>query len=173
LQGGGCDEGYAGVLCHECVSGWARSGVAGCAKCGAPWRSWLALTAVAAVALAVLSFLVRATLRSRGEPSRLEIVMLKVLMAHLQTVALAAEFDLRWPSWLAGLFAASDASSSLSDAVLSLDCVLPSPPELGSGAAVFAGAALTSTGSACTWARPPAWATRSFATTWAPRAIQL
>ena len=80
LEGGGCDEGYAGVLCHECVSGWARSGVAGCAKCSAPWRSWLALVAVAAVALAVLAFLVRATLRSRGEPGRLEVVMLKVLM---------------------------------------------------------------------------------------------
>jgi hypothetical protein len=64
-------------------------------------------------------------------------------MAHLQTVALAAEFDLRWPGWLAGLFAASDAGSSVSDQVLSLDCVLPSAgAQVGAGASVFAGAAL-------------------------------
>ena len=44
------------MLCHECVSGYARSGAAGCTKCTAPWRSWLALIAVVAVALAVLVF---------------------------------------------------------------------------------------------------------------------
>ena len=75
-------------------------GSAGCVACAAPWRTWLALVGVALLAAGVLVFLVRGTLRSRGEPSRLEIIMLKVLMTHLQTVALAAEFDLRWPNWL-------------------------------------------------------------------------
>jgi hypothetical protein len=137
-----CAAGYGGVLCQECLAGYARSGAAGCSACPEPWRSWLALLGVGMLAVLLLAFLVRAALRSRGEPSRLEVIMLKVLMSHLQTVALAAEFDLRWPSWLAGLFAVSDASSSLSDAVLSLDCVLPAA-QAGSGAAVFSGAALT------------------------------
>ena len=74
--------------------------------------------------------------------------MLNVLMSHLQTVALAIEFDLRWPACLAGMFAVSDATSSLSDAVVSLDCVLP--------------AAAAGSGAACLWARLSRLARHSF-----------
>ena len=51
LGGNGCAEGYSGVLCQECLAGYARTGIAGCSACPEQWRSWLALMWVVVIAV--------------------------------------------------------------------------------------------------------------------------
>lgn len=122
----GCIEGHTGVLCTECQRGWARSGTYLCRQCAS--REFIIVLAcvVAIVILAAIGIVIRGTLTSgRASQNKVEIMVVKIAFSHLQTVALAASFELAWPDSIVRYFDFVDTASSVSPNIVSIDCLIP------------------------------------------------
>ena len=122
----GCIEGHTGVLCTECQLGWARSGTYLCRQCAS--REFIIVLAcvVAVVILAAIGIVIRGTLTSgKSSQNKVEIMVVKIAFSHLQTVALAASFELAWPDSIVRYFDFVDTASSVSPNIVSIDCLIP------------------------------------------------
>ncbi|CAE7498757.1 unnamed protein product, partial [Symbiodinium sp. KB8] len=60
---------------------------------------------------------------SCGEASKLHVSVVKILFTHIQVVAIAASFPLQWPADINRMFIGLNAASSVSDQLISPDCV--------------------------------------------------
>ena len=118
-----CAEGYTGVLCNRCAAGFAREGKHGCAQCSTPELNVLGLIGGSLMAVFVVGGLTFMALKARGRPGKLPVSILKNLFTHLQVVALASSFPLQWPTTVDVMFTTLDAASSVSDQLISPDCV--------------------------------------------------
>ena len=47
--------------------------------------------------LAIVAFVIRRTLKTKEREGKTEVMIMKIGVSHLQTVALASSFDLQWP----------------------------------------------------------------------------
>ena len=54
------------------------------------------------------------------------VAVVKIAFSHLQTIAIASQFDLEWPQSLVEMFAAFSTTTSAASDVISLDCMLNS-----------------------------------------------
>ncbi|CAE7942972.1 unnamed protein product, partial [Symbiodinium sp. KB8] len=63
------------------------------------------------------------TLNSKGKPGKTYVAIVKVFMTHMQTVGIAAGFPLRWPSFVFQFMQGMNTATSVSDNLLSPDCV--------------------------------------------------
>ena len=66
----------------------------------------------------------RATLSSAIKPKSLHSVYLKIFFNYLQLVVLTASFNLEWPELVLSLFRVQERAGTVSDQVLSFDCIL-------------------------------------------------
>jgi len=74
--------------------------------------------------LAIVGFVIRRTLMTKEREGRVEVMVMKIGISHLQTVALASTFDLQWPQSAMRLYDTLDTASSVSPNVVSLDCLV-------------------------------------------------
>ena len=74
--------------------------------------------------MVVLTGIIYTTRKTAGQAKSLSSSMIKVMLAHMQVVALARKFQLKWTGPSIALLESFDAVSSISDSVLSFDCVL-------------------------------------------------
>jgi len=118
-----CGAGFTGVLCNRCADGYAREGKYGCGKCGTPELNVLGLMGGSLLAVLVVGGLTFMALKAKGRPGKLPVSILKNLFTHLQVVALASAFPLQWPGTVDVMFTTLDAASSVSDQLISPDCV--------------------------------------------------
>ena len=153
----GCSEGYKGVQCSACSSGWFSGGGDVCLPCGGEAEAAARVGgACLGVLVVVTVFLLRTgkaksvdnparqgakelgprllLLRSSGEsagrrgdgasgghtpgkdpgPAPLSLsptLLMKIVFAHLQTVAIAAGVQLEWPGAVRAMFSVVDAAS--------------------------------------------------------------
>lgn len=120
-----CLNGHAGVLCAQCDSPkYARTST-GCTACPAPAASWTLVLLLAMVALLVLGYLVRTTIQSRGATSKPSVALRKILLNHLQQVSLALSFNWQFPGAIQDVLTAFDTASSVSNAMMYIDCLIP------------------------------------------------
>lgn len=69
----------------------------------------------------------QATERFDAEASdSIGVAVIKIAFSHLQTIAIASQFDLEWPQSLHDMFAAFSTTTSAASDVISLDCMLNS-----------------------------------------------
>lgn len=119
-----CEVGYTGTLCTKCVDGYARSGTFACLPCADEGLVGLMAVGLVTAFVAVLGLMIRQTIRSRGKESRAEIMTIKILFTHLQTIAIAGSFQLAWPAEVSSMLSGMETASSVSVNALSLDCLL-------------------------------------------------
>ena len=158
-----CANGFDGRLCGVCGSGFTMAGGNNCVKCPHASLAWLQLFGGLLLICAGLAYLISTTLASRGEPTKPYIALNKLLFTHLQQVGIAAAFPYSWPPALRRLFEAFDATSSVSDAIISVDCILPTAASVftSSRYAQLALPIVLLAGIACFWAVLGAWRDRS------------
>ena len=110
-------------LCATCKEGYARgTGNGSCNQCH-PVRNVVLFVFALIVGVLGLLFLVRITV-FKPRVVRLSDGIKKVGLSYLQLATLAMHVDVPWTEQLEQLFAWQSFSSNVSDAVLSLDCVL-------------------------------------------------
>jgi predicted outer membrane repeat protein len=110
---GTCAEGYDGNLCGSCASGFGYYGSFRCGLCLSPARTLAAYLGACLAVLLVLSFLLSTVLNyqkldSNSEPCFARPADLcKVLIRHVQYLAIISTMAIDWPKALAGLFTAA------------------------------------------------------------------
>lgn len=97
---GSCLEGYSGVLCAECDSGYSLTGLAKCSQCPDFTSNVVKLTGMVIAVIAVFAFMVRSTLLGAAQPKNNTSVYMKILMNHFQLILLVSSFNFQWPSQL-------------------------------------------------------------------------
>ena len=122
----GCSEGYAGYGCLTCDQGFTRSGDFECRKCMDANTTFALIFVLVLVATGVTAYMVRSTIQSKGEPKEAKPMIIKLVVSHLQIVALVALFPLEWPQGVKTFFAIFAASSVSGGeaALFSVDCAL-------------------------------------------------
>ncbi len=129
----GCKSGYTGLMCGQCVDGWAKSDVIHCNECIKGTILGMALIAGVLCAAFFLGLMVYSVLRSRGDPSLVQTAILKIFLRHAQQTMMAASFPLQWPSAIKDMFSSFQTISSIGDQTLGIECILNStPPSIGS-----------------------------------------
>jgi len=81
--------------------------------------------------MAIVAFVIRRTLMTKEREGRIEVMIMKIGVSHFQTVALAATFDLQWPSNVLSFFDTMDTASSVSPNVVSVDCLVDRDSSVG------------------------------------------
>ena len=81
--------------------------------------------------LTIVGFVIRRTLMTKEREGRTEVMIMKIGVSHLQTIALAASFDLQWPENVQNFFASIDTASSVSPNVVSVDCLVDRTSVIG------------------------------------------
>ena len=109
LDGGFCAEGYTGHVCGSCVQGYGLRGAWVCAECGSLGRTLAVFIASAVILFVLASILVHTTLKdnraglaARPRPSD----FLKILLRHVQNVAIISTVSVTWPDTLSPVFKA-------------------------------------------------------------------
>ncbi|CUE73911.1 transmembrane protein, putative [Bodo saltans] len=107
-----CSPGYVGAVCGSCADGYGTSGT-GCARCSSSAANW-AVTMTIVVALGVLVYvlsvhtvvftavedLAAGLAKELHEDSSIVSVVAKLVISHLQTLALIPARSLRLPQWV-------------------------------------------------------------------------
>jgi len=123
LEQEGCAPGYSGVLCASCVPGFT-SNAQGCARCPEPWTALLQIAGIAVGIGMAAAWLVSGALSTNKKLSSNKVPALRITFSHLQTIAIAASFDIQWPIELLTMFEGMDSSTSVT-AVVSTECITP------------------------------------------------
>ena len=127
----GCSEGHTGHLCASCEPGFGSYGSFRCGRCLTPGRTLAAYLSAVFVLFLVASLLVQTTLKDNQlgavsvavRPSDIA----KILVRHVQYLAIISTMSIQWPPALSAVFAASGwLFAAGSGEVVSLDCYLSS-----------------------------------------------
>ena len=79
---GACAEGYTGVLCAECQTGYSLTGTAKCGACPEPTSNIVKLVFMVIALIGVFAFMVRSTLLGAAQPKNNTSIYMKILMNH-------------------------------------------------------------------------------------------
>lgn len=114
---GDCAEGYEGVLCEDCASGYSRSGSGDskCNRCPESSLNVFRLVSVITIAVIVISLMIRSTLIGARNTANISNVFVKILFNHLQLIMLTASFDFSWPDQVLTFFDSVRPVTSASD----------------------------------------------------------
>lgn len=128
-----CLEGHSGPLCTVCKPGYGKVSTFKCGRCNEPAVAYLIMIATFAAAVVVCGVLSwKQIVDGRQSMNELRApavpLLLKIGMSGMQVMAIASKYDLRWPAFLAVLFAGADSAVGVGTAMLSLDCFLGEKP---------------------------------------------
>ena len=114
--------GYTGRLCRECTAGFTMTKKE-CVRCGSYDVVMGAAIAGSFLGLIIVMFVVLMVVHDAGSSST-STVMKRILINHLQTVALLMNFDLNWTPNLMSAFEFASAVSSVGDDLIQVGCPL-------------------------------------------------
>ena len=124
--GGVCAEGYTGNVCGQCLPGYGSQSAFRCAKCMGVGKTVAAFLGAAVVMVLLIALVVHTTLMDTQQstcsvrPSDL----LRILVRHLQYLAVISTLRVQWPQTLNAIFGAVNYVFNVaSSQVVSLDCV--------------------------------------------------
>eukprot|EP00004_Rigifila_ramosa_P014638 TRINITY_DN3345_c0_g1_i6.p1 TRINITY_DN3345_c0_g1~~TRINITY_DN3345_c0_g1_i6.p1 ORF type:complete len:1852 (+),score=332.85 TRINITY_DN3345_c0_g1_i6:629-5557(+) len=121
LADGNCAEGYRGVLCAACDTGYASVVESTCAACPNRAASVVLLLVSLGVLAIGMAILIRSSQHERSKVS----IGLKIFISFLQTVAFVGAFGLPFPSVASGAFQVLTVSTA-SSRMFSIECVFGS-----------------------------------------------
>ncbi|TNV74984.1 hypothetical protein FGO68_gene9839 [Halteria grandinella] len=120
-----CADGYKGILCASCKTGYTLSeGSRKCLKCPSKTSNTLQLAAFIIVIVIFVIILVRSNLKSSVKIKNYLPVYLRILVNHLQLVALVGSFDFNWPEQFVTFFKGLQPLSDAQAQILAVDCFL-------------------------------------------------
>ena len=130
--GSACAEGYRGLFCQQCARGFTVDGQGLCQPCAGQVEAALTLVAGVFALFVVIVYLVYTNLKRASSPkAKLRASLQKVLLGHIQTVALALAFNLQWPSAIQVTLDAMSFTTSVGGNLVSVQCLLDVDPENG------------------------------------------
>jgi len=130
-----CTVGHTGHLCGRCALGFARAAERTCRPCASSGLQWLSLLGGILLGGGLLTYLIRTTLNSAGDDLKPFVALNKLMFSHLQQIAIAASFPMKWPAALLSMFSVFNTSASISSDLISVDCFEWSDSALIAGAA--------------------------------------
>ena len=133
---GSCAEGYEGNVCGACMEAWGSKGQLRCGKCMTAAKTLGLYLLAAAVVLIILSYVVHTTLKdnTHGISGVRPSDFIKILLRHVQFLAIISSIGLDWPRSLAGIFAAAAwVFTASSPEVVSLDCLFRASSSAATG----------------------------------------
>ena len=131
-----CQEGHTGPACGVCIDGFANQGDGRCAKCAPRTTIIGALIGGTLIAMAVIAYLIYSTVAAAGQPAQTYVAMNKLLLTHLQQISLASVFPMQWPGYILSMFEAFETTSSVSDSLISVECLQLDPVSQFRGGAI-------------------------------------
>ena len=87
---GSCLYGFQGVICADCIANYSRSGDYGCSECPDYSSNIVRLSFIILGAIAVLVVMIKMTLDGAIAKRNVTSIFTKILMSHLQLIALSA-----------------------------------------------------------------------------------
>lgn len=120
-----CAPGYDGIACTSCAVGHTRdwSGSA-CSKCASPALAACVLVLGILVGTAVVLAVAASAVKSPPSADDQSSVLSKLIVGHLQQVALMSGFNLRWRSPLPSTFSGFKSAAAAGGALMRADCML-------------------------------------------------
>ncbi|CDW88401.1 UNKNOWN [Stylonychia lemnae] len=128
---GSCITGYAGALCTDCQAGYSRSSAFECGKCPEYTQNFFRIIFIGIGMAIVVVFMIRSTLKGAGDLKSITSVFQKILLNHIQVIALTASFDFSWPQIIIEYFEANETVGEASNQIFSVDCFLNSDQGYG------------------------------------------
>ena len=95
-----------------------------CEKCQSRAVVRLIIAGIFIFLFAAIVLVVYLTVKSKGEPDDVRILMLKQLLSHLQVLSMATQFPLQWPESVMELLQGFELVSASGRSVLALECEL-------------------------------------------------
>eukprot|EP00347_Sterkiella_histriomuscorum_P016286 403353768 len=92
-QIGSCVEGYQGILCADCQTGFSRSNEYHCSKCPNQALNVIRLSFILLGVIAIIVVLVRSTLNGAKEKNNVTNIFLRILFNHFQLVMTTSMLD--------------------------------------------------------------------------------
>ena len=115
-----CSKGYMGLLCHRCMTGFARSGVSRCRLCDVWTVPFILFGLFASVAICI--YLIKSTLETSEKT--VEIEMAKIGMGGLQALTVLGRYPLKWPPEVLAIFDIVGSAFSAAGEVVSFQCAM-------------------------------------------------
>ena len=124
--GGVCAKGYTGNVCGQCLPGYGSQSAFRCAKCMGVGNTVAAVLGAAIVMVLLIALVVHTTLMDthRSTYSVRPSDLLRILVRHMQYLAVISTLRVQWPQTLNAIFGAVNYVFNVaSSQVVSLDCV--------------------------------------------------
>jgi len=118
-----CPEENSGVLCASCAPGYSRTTSGVCGPCGSPGLVAGLLALLVILLAAAVMWLIRGQVISRAERKKEHSVLKKILLTHLQQIALMLSFQLRWPDPLLSMLSFSNTAAAAGTSLVSFNCI--------------------------------------------------
>ena len=103
---GSCAQGYQGILCSDCASGFSKTSYFECAACPDPLLNSLRLAGILVGVILLIILIVRSTLSGATHRKNVTSVYLKIMTNHMQHMFLTASFKFNWTDRVINLFEA-------------------------------------------------------------------
>jgi len=124
-----CAVGHRGLFCQQCERGFTDDGQGLCQPCSGPVEATFALVGGVMALLLMIVYLVYTNLKpSSSHRAALRSSLQKVLLGHIQTVALALSFNLKWPSAIQVTLDSMSFATSVGGNLVSVQCLLDVDP---------------------------------------------
>ncbi|CDW87730.1 UNKNOWN [Stylonychia lemnae] len=121
---GECLQGYQGILCADCISGYSRDKEYQCAICPEPALNTLRLITIFIAVIIFVVLMIRSTLKSAQDINNVTSIYLKILLNHFQLILMTASFDFQWSEQIVGFFTTTKQVATQSTQIFSFDCFL-------------------------------------------------
>ena len=95
---GSCHASYQGRLCSECEDGFVRNWKFECSRCPSLAQNLGVSVALGLFGVTVLTLLVRLTLASVDSERSQTSAFIKIMLGHVQLLALLLTFEMQWPA---------------------------------------------------------------------------
>ena len=124
-----CEDGYQGVLCHDCVKHafeggrrYMRMGDHECSLCPDPFINSMRILFVLTIVLVIIMVLILFNIRKQKE-SEASIVG-KILTNYLHMISTSASFNIAFPKQFYEFFSPAKQIAQSTDTILSFDCFI-------------------------------------------------
>ncbi|CDW75877.1 UNKNOWN [Stylonychia lemnae] len=121
---GECLQGYQGILCADCISGYSRDNDYQCALCPETALNTLRLITIFIACVILVVLMIRSTLRGAQDINNVTSIYLKILLNHFQLILMTASFDFQWSQQIVSFFTTTKQVATQSTQIFSFDCFL-------------------------------------------------
>ena len=117
----GCRDGFRGAACSACGENYAKSEAnGGCSECMSKGSHIAVLVIGLGAVAAAFSYIAHRSIKSKGRPHNVYVMMLKIGFNHLQCISVLALLPFEWPLFITKMFSATTVISA--SKMFSVEC---------------------------------------------------